>query len=105
MASKEVIRLVNRIQKEFGVPVDPEKFYRSYIGKHQRAAGECSWVIYCKEGFPAIVGGIEPIVKYINSKNRLDIRRRSYGGYVLYAYAPGEPGYDLLPAQRNGKTE
>ena len=101
MASKEILRLANRIQEEFGIPVDPEKFYRTYAGRHQRAAGECTWVMYCKGNNPTIIGGFEPIRKYICSKNRLDIGERQFCGHELYAYAPGEPGYDKLPAERN----
>lgn len=101
MASKEVLRLANRIYNEFGIPVDPEKFYRTYVGYLQRAAGACTWVMYCKDGCPTIVGGFEPIRKYICKRNRLDISERQFCGHELYAYAPGEPGYDKLPAKRN----
>ena len=101
MVSKNVRRLANRIYNEFGIPVDPEKFHRTYVGCHQRAAGECTWVIYCKGNNPTVVGGFEPIRKYICSKNRLGIGERHFCGHELYVYVPGEPGYDNLPAERN----
>lgn len=96
MASKQVTALANRIQKEFGIPVDPEKFYRAYVGYHQRAAGACTWIMYCENNNPTIVCGFEPILKYTTKKNRLAISERHYHGYDLYAYSPGEPGYDEL---------
>lgn len=54
MASKQVSALAKRIREEFGIPVDPEKFCRTYVGYHQRAAGECTWVIYTGGGFPGL---------------------------------------------------
>lgn len=93
MASKDVIALANRIREEFGIPVEPEKFYRTYTGKHQRAAGECTWVIYAEGPCPVVVGGFEPIRKYITKRNQLAISERHFHGYALYATAPGEPGY------------
>lgn len=92
MASKDVVALANRIQDEFGIPVDPEQFYRTYVGKHQRAAGECTWVIYTENGL-MVVGGFEPIRKYITKRNQLNISEQHFNGYELYATGPGEPGY------------
>lgn len=43
MASLNVELLAKRIKDEFDIDVDPEKFYRTYVGKHQRAAGECGY--------------------------------------------------------------
>lgn len=105
MASKQVVVLANRIRKEFGIPVDPEKFYRTYVGKHQRAAGECTWVMYCEGNNPAIVGGFEPIRKYIAKGNRLEISERHFHGYELYAYSPGESGYDKLRENNLRRSE
>ena len=93
MASKQVVALANRIRKEFGIPADPEKFYRTYVGKHQRAAGECTWVIYAEGDFPVCVGGFEPIRKYITKRNRLEMSERRFHRYELYVVCPGEPGY------------
>lgn len=101
MASNNILRLADRIQQEFGIPVDPEKFYRTYVGYHQRAAGACTWIMYCKENSNIVVRGFEPIRKYINRKNRLDISERHFWGRDLYAFSPGEPGFDSLPAERN----
>lgn len=103
MASKQVIALANRIRKEFGIPVDPERFYRTYAGYHQRAAGDCTWVIYCEGNNPAVVGGFEPIRKYVTKQNRLEIAKRHFFEYELYAYSPGEPGYDKLGGHNDGR--
>lgn len=94
MASKQVITLAKRIREEFGIPVDPEKFYRTYVGKHQRAAGECTWVIYREGDLPVCVGGFEPIRKYVMKRNQLAISKPHFNGYELYVICPGDPGYD-----------
>lgn len=93
MPSKDVIALAERIRREFGIPADPEQFYRIFVGKHQRAAGECTWVIYTDGETPCYVGGFEPIRKYIVKRNQLEISERRFNGYELYVTAPGEPGY------------
>lgn len=94
MPSKEVFALAKRIRDEFGIDADPYKFHRTYAGYCQRAAGECTWVIY-SSGVPTLcVGGFEPIRKYVTKKNRLAISQRHFGGFELYAICPGEPGYE-----------
>lgn len=93
MASNSVKILAKRIKDEFNIDVDPEKFYRTYAGKHQRAAGECTWIMYTKGDYPLVVGGFEPVSKYIVKRNQLDISTERFRGYELYVTCPGEIGY------------
>lgn len=96
MASKDVVALAKRINDEFGIAVNPNRFYRTYAGYWDRAAGACTWIIYADNPATTVVGGFEPIRKYITKRNRLDISRRSVCEFELYAYAPNEVGYDRL---------
>ena len=93
MASKAVEILAKRIKDEFNIDVDTEKFYRTYVGKHQRAAGECTWIMYTKGDVPFVIGGFEPISKYIVKRNQLSISEQRFRGYELYVTCPGEYGY------------
>ena len=93
MASKDVVALANRIEREFGLQLDPEKFFRTYAGKHQLAAGECTWVMYGKGDYPIVVGGFEPVRKYVTKRNQLSISECRFRGYELYVTCPGEFGY------------
>lgn len=94
MASKQVIKLAERIQNEFNIPVDPERFYRTYAGYWQRAHGAYTWIMYF--GVVGMVGGCEPISKFVKKKNRLDISERHFNEFEIYAYSPDEVGYDRL---------
>ena len=94
MPSKDVVALAKRIRDEFGIDADPHKFHRTYAGYHQRAAGECTWVIYSSGLGLICVGGFEPIRTYVTKKNRLAISERHFNGFELYAICPGEPGYE-----------
>ena len=75
MASKNVVALAKRIREEFGIPVDAEKFYRTYAGICQKRAGAFTWIMFTEKG-NKIVGGYEPIQKYITKKNILEIKGR-----------------------------
>lgn len=92
MASKQVVALANRIYKEFGINADPEKFYRTYAGKWQKDAGAYSWIMYLATD-TGIVGGCEPVRKYIVKKNRLDFSERSFNNFEIFVYSPSEAGY------------
>ena len=101
MPSNDVIALAKRINDEFGIAVNPNRFYRTYVGYWQRAAGACTWVIYADAPATTLVGGFEPVRKYITKRNRLDISRRGVCGYELYVYAPNEVGYDRLEKDKS----
>ena len=94
MASEQVIKLAERIREEFGIPVNPERFYRTYAGYLQRAAGAFSWVMYCDN--LGMVGGCEPIRKYITKKNKLAMSKDRFNEFEIFAYSPDEIGYDRL---------
>lgn len=91
MASKDVIALANRIRAEFGIPVDPEKFFRTYAGRVQKKAGAFTWIMYTEKG-NRLVGGYEPIRKYITKKNILEISEESFCQYEMDVYTPQEYG-------------
>lgn len=88
MASKQVIALAERIKAEFGIDADPERFLRTYAGHWQRAAGAYTWIMYY--GKFGVIGGCEPIRKYISKRNRLVISSRGFLEYEVYAYVPDE---------------
>lgn len=92
MASQNVIKLANRLKEEFGIIVDPESYYTTRAGKHLRAGGAFLWMFLSGT---AEVGGCEPMKKYIVKRNRLDIYVGKFKDIEIFAYAPGEPGYEL----------
>lgn len=94
MASEQVTKLAERIRQEFGLPVDAERFYRTYAGRNLKAAGAFIWVMYF--GCVGVVGGCEPIRKYITKKNRLAISKDRFNEYEIFAYSPDDVGYDKL---------
>lgn len=78
MASKQVEALAKRIKDEFGLEADPERFYRTYAGWNERAHGCATWIIYLKGAAYGLIGGFEPIRKYIVKRNKLDIGIASF---------------------------
>lgn len=93
MASEQVRKLAERINKEFGLKVDAERFYRTYASKNLKSAGAFIWVIYSET---YIIGGCEPIRKYVTKKNKLAISKDRFNEFELFAYSPDEIGYDKL---------
>ena len=95
MASKQVIALAKRILDEFGLDADPDTFTRTYVGRNQREAGAYSWIMYCKTGV-TMIGSGEPIRKCVVKRNRIILSQRHYScfRFELFAYEPGEPGYE-----------
>lgn len=97
MASKNVEKLASRLNTEFNLNVSPDNFQRTYAGINMRRAGAFIWLF--NEGVKSvngvcIVGGCEPISKYIVKRNRLEIQEEKWGEVEVYAYSPDEVGYD-----------
>lgn len=99
MASEQVKKLAERINREFGLTVDAERFYRTYATKSLKAAGAFIWVIYGKN---FVIGGCETLKKYVTKKNRLAISKDRFNEFELYAYSPDEIGYDKLKGVERG---
>lgn len=95
MASKQVIALAKRISDELGLDADPDTFTRTYAGRNQRAAGAYSWIMFCKTRV-AMIGSSEPVQKCIVKRNRLKLSPCHWSAFEaeLFAYEPGEPGYE-----------
>lgn len=83
IASKNVLKLSERLEKEFNIEVDVESFHNTRAGKLQRMAGSFTWFVRIK-GTSQIVGGYEPLSKHIIKKNKICIRKNRFGDFELY---------------------
>jgi len=96
MASDNVLKLTKRLLDEFNIIVNPNSYYTTRASKHQRAGGSYLWIFSLEHPRSGFVGGCEPMSKYLPKRNKLEISIRYYGTDIeVFAYAPGEPGYDL----------
>lgn len=75
-ASKMVKRLVDRIEKEFGIKCDPNSFQRTYANSWLKNEGAYSWtldVVYKTGGLVAgHVAGFDAVSECVKRKNNLE---------------------------------
>lgn len=91
MASKNVIKLAERIQKEFGITVDPENYVTTHAGKHLKSGGTYTWFFFGNNG---IVGGFAPMKDYLIKKNQLEINKHEdLDEYEIDVIKPDDHGY------------
>jgi len=94
MASENVMKLAQRLKDEFDINVNPNSYYTTRAGKHQRAAGAYLWVFPVEHPGIGFVGGCEPLSRYLPKRNKLEISTRYFGTDIeVFAFVPGEPGY------------
>ena len=86
-------RLAYRLREEFNLNVSAEDFQRTYAGVHMRSGGAFLWM-FTNPKISGVVGGCEPASKYVVKKNRLKIQKNKWNEIEVYAYSPGEPGYE-----------
>lgn len=90
MVSKNVLALAERLKNEFGLNVDVNG-YMSNRSKASLQAGGFVWEFW---NDTYIVGGFEPMAKYLVKRNKL-VMANSNMGIEIYAYAKGEVGYEV----------
>ena len=102
MASKNIKELAERIKREFGFEVIPESFERTYAGHWQRSAGAYSWIILARNH--VVIGGCEPIRKYIAKSSFLELGERHINEYELFAYSPEDYGYERIKIEKENRN-
>ena len=86
-------KLAQRLRKEFNLNVSADDFQRTYAGVHMRSGGAFLWM-FTNPKISGTVGGCEPASKYIVKKNKLKLKKNNWNEIEVYAYSPGEPGYE-----------
>lgn len=90
MTSKNVIKLAERLKNEFGLNVDIEG-YMTNRNKASLQAGGFTWEFW-SEKCP-VVGGYEPMSKYLVKRNRLEMSKTRFGEIEIYVYGKDDIGY------------
>ena len=92
MASKNIVRLAERLKNEFGLDVDVNG-YMSNRSKNSLQAGGYTWEFWSKNC--PVVGGYEPMSKYLVKRNRLEINKTRFGEIEVYVYGINDVGYGV----------
>lgn len=93
LISKNVMLLAERLKNEFGLNVDV-KGYMSNRSKSSLQAGGFAWEFW-SEHCP-VVGGYEPMSKYLVKRNRLEINKTRFGEIEIYVYGINDVGYNHI---------
>lgn len=99
MPSENIIKLAKRLKEEFNLDVHPENFQRTYAGINMVRQGAFLWIFnepITTVNTPSIIGGCEPMSKYIVKRNKLEIQKDRFGEIEVYAYSPKDVGYDRI---------
>lgn len=74
---RPVLRLCQKLQKEYGVTADPDTFGRTYAGRNMKAAGAFAWTMWAKDqtGHPLVVAGFEPVSVLIQKNTKCTFTR------------------------------